>query len=85
MRSDFTCNSHLPIKKLFVYLVTVFLFNLNITAQTPPDLVFSPVVTGLSSGVDVVNAGDGTNRLFILRQSGTVRILSGEFYYRVIF
>ncbi len=77
MRSDFICNSHLPIKKLFVYLVTVFLFNLNITAQTPPDLVFSPVVTGLSSGVDVVNAGDGTNRLFILRQSGTVRILSG--------
>ena len=32
------------------------------------------VVGGLSSPVEVVNAGDGTNRLFILQQNGVIRI-----------
>ena len=58
-------------------IVASFLISLNSIAQTPPDLIFDPVITGLSSMVDVVNANDGTNRLFIVRQSGTVRIVSG--------
>ncbi len=74
MISICTCNRQF--KRLLVCLTTVLLFSQKITAQAPPELVFSPVVSGLSSGVDVVNAGDGTNRLFILRQNGTVQILS---------
>src|SRR6185503_13319074 len=35
----------------------------------------TPVVSGLSSPVLVANAGDGTNRLFILEQGGTIRVL----------
>lgn len=55
-----------------------FLFNSIAIAQPIPTLIYTPVVSsGLSSPVDVVNAGDGTNRLFIVNQGGTVRILSG--------
>ncbi len=35
----------------------------------------TPVVSGLSSPVFVTNAGDGSNRLFIVEQGGTVRVL----------
>jgi glucose/arabinose dehydrogenase len=35
----------------------------------------TPVVSGLSSPVFAANAGDGTNRLFIVEQAGVVRVL----------
>jgi glucose/arabinose dehydrogenase len=35
----------------------------------------TPVVSGLSSPVFVTNAGDGSNRLFIVEQGGTIRVL----------
>ena len=64
---------------MVLFLTAVpFLFSFNSQAQTTPVLIFNPVITsGLSSPVDVVNAGDGTNRLFIVQQGGTVRIVSG--------
>jgi len=62
---------------LFACIAVPGLFKLPVIAQTPPVLIYTPVVSGLSSAVDVVNAQDGTNRLFVLRQSGTVRIISG--------
>jgi Glucose / Sorbosone dehydrogenase/Putative binding domain, N-terminal len=34
-----------------------------------------PVVSGLSSPVFVTNAGDGSNRLFIVEQGGTIRVM----------
>lgn len=77
MRPIFTSRNNFSCKKLLVYLTAVFSFISAAWAQTPPVLVFSPVVTGLSSSVDVVNAGDGTNRLFVVEQTGTVRIISG--------
>jgi len=59
---------------LFIFL---FLTNSNGEAQAPV-LNFSPLVsTGLTAPLDVVNAGDGTNRLFIVEQGGTVKIYSG--------
>ena len=36
-----------------------------------------PVVSGLSSPVGLVNAGDGSNRLFIIDQAGVIRIFNG--------
>lgn len=54
------------------------LFTITGFAQTPPVLVFTPVITsGLSSPLDIVNAGDGTGRLFIVERGGTVKIVSG--------
>lgn len=47
-------------------------------AAAQPIITFNPVVTaGLSSPVDVVNAGDGTNRLFIAERGGSIKIVSG--------
>lgn len=34
-----------------------------------------PVLTGLSSSVFVTNAGDGTNRLFVVEQGGVIRVV----------
>lgn len=39
-----------------------------------PDLAFDPVVSGLDSPVFVTHAGDGSDRLFIVEQSGRIRI-----------
>ena len=36
------------------------------------------VTSGLASPVGLANAGDGSNRLFIVEQRGTVRVLSGN-------
>ena len=68
-------------KLLFVYscFLTIFLFVINSHggAQAPV-LNFSPLVSsGLTAPLDVVNAGDGTNRLFIVEQGGTVKIYAG--------
>lgn len=36
-------------------------------------------ITGQSSVVDFVNAGDGTNRIFLVQQTGTIRLYDGNF------
>ena len=33
-----------------------------------------PVATGLSAPSDIQNAGDGSNRLFLVQQGGLIRI-----------
>ena len=67
------------ISRALLLIATVpFFYTSTATAQPAPVLIFSPVVTsGLSSPVDVVNAGDGTNRLFIVERGGRVKIVSG--------
>ena len=35
----------------------------------------TPVVTGLASPTFIANAGDGSNRLFVVEQGGTIRVL----------
>ena len=47
------------------------------TNQTSPlggSVQLQPVLSGLSGPVFVTNAGDGTNRLFVVEQSGTIRV-----------
>ncbi len=44
-------------------------------AQTlPADLTLAPVLSGLSQPVAVRHAGDGSNRLFIVQQGGSIRV-----------
>jgi glucose/arabinose dehydrogenase len=40
-----------------------------------PAITLTKVVSGLSSPVQMVNAGDGSNRLFVVEQSGKVRVI----------
>ncbi len=65
-----------PIRLLLSFTILSFFSGPGIFAQAAPTLIFAPVVSGLSSPVDIVNAKDGSNRLFIVCQGGTVRILS---------
>jgi len=38
-------------------------------------IALTPFVSGLSSPVDVVNAGDGSGRLYVVQQAGMIRII----------
>src|SRR6476660_9735683 len=61
-------------------LSIVFLLNFVFTISYTPDLTaqpqltFTPYINNISAAVDIKNAGDGSNRLFIVQQSGTIRI-----------
>lgn len=47
-------------------------------AASPPPVTLQPVITtGLSSPVSITNAGDGSGRLFITEQMGTIVIWNG--------
>jgi glucose/arabinose dehydrogenase len=44
----------------------------------PGKLAAPRILTGLSSPTALTNAGDGTNRLFVVQQAGTVRVVQGN-------
>ncbi|MCP4901921.1 MAG: PQQ-dependent sugar dehydrogenase [bacterium] len=46
-------------------------------AADPPDLSLALVTGGLSSPVGIANAGDGSGRLFIVEQAGSILIWNG--------
>lgn len=50
---------------------SVFFYFISSAQQA---ISYSPVVSGLSAPVEVVNAGDGTGRLFIVEQGGGIRV-----------
>ncbi|MDQ3806224.1 MAG: PQQ-dependent sugar dehydrogenase, partial [Acidobacteriota bacterium] len=54
-------------------LLIVFIFSPPSSAQTA--IALDPVLSGLSSPVFVTNARDGTNRLFVVEQTGRIKVL----------
>jgi len=62
-----------------LFFATGFIFSIRSNAQTP-SITYEVVsaITGLSAPVDIVNAGDGSNRLFIVQQNGVVRVWNGS-------
>lgn len=57
-------------------LLLLFAYCICNTAKAQPTISFSQTPTGISNAVDLVSAGDGSNRLFIVAQTGTVRIFT---------
>ena len=59
---------------LFVLIVSAA------NAQIPDDVTLDPVpgISGLSGALSLKNAGDGSNRLFIVQQSGTIRVIDSD-------
>lgn len=70
-------------KNKFHIAITFLFINLFINqASSQPPLTFNPVISsGLSSPVDLVNAGDGSNRIFVVQQGGTIRVYDQQFVY----
>src|SRR5262245_18179712 len=46
-------------------------------AEAQSGVALQPVATGLASPVAIANASDGSMRLFVVEQAGTIRIVSG--------
>lgn len=63
-------------KKPSSILVILFL-SFNIFAQ--PVISLSPVITGLSQPMQFVNAGDGSNRIFIPQKGGDIKVYDRTF------
>ncbi len=61
---------------LKVFLLLLSFFTKASLAQ-PPVITYQPLITGLNRPIDIVDAGDGSNRLFIVEQPGTVRVWNG--------
>lgn len=45
------------------------------SAQPVPDVALERIASGLTAPVDIADPADGTGRLFVVEQSGTVRVL----------
>jgi glucose/arabinose dehydrogenase len=61
----------------FAFLTVIFglVSTANAGVPVPPELELVPVASGLSTPVVVTNAGDGSNRLFIVEKAGRIRIV----------
>lgn len=67
----------IPLAQGFLLLLFTFFFTSQRSAAQPVLGFGNFISSGLSSPVDITNAGDGTNRLFIVEQGGTIRIWQG--------
>jgi glucose/arabinose dehydrogenase len=63
-------------KNLSVILVLMLLSSSNF-AQ--PSISLAPVITGLSQPMQFVNAGDGSNRIFIPQKGGDIKVFDKDF------
>lgn len=61
--------------KALYLIICIGILSLPMHAQ-PPVVRFDQVLTGLTSPVDVVNAGDGSGRLFVAQRGGQIRIVA---------
>lgn len=69
----FRHNSHLL---LFTFTC---LFSIRTAAQ--PGIQYRPVIQSLNSPLDIVNAGDKTNRLFVVEKEGVVKVFDSSYHY----
>ncbi len=61
---------------------TCLILIVPVFSQTP-DIGYQSVISGngLAAPIDIVNAGDGTNRLFVVQRSGTIRVYDDNLTY----
>lgn len=70
-----TLNTLLSFWACFILIVPAF-------SQTP-DIGYQPLISGggLAAPIDIVNAGDGSNRLFVVQRGGTIRVYDPNLSY----
>ncbi len=65
--------------RLRLLLLAIFSGFVTGNMQAQPVINFQQVITGLSSSLDLVNAGDGTGRIFVVQQGGTIRVYNSSY------
>ena len=68
----------LMLRSAILLLLSQIILTSNVHAQTPT-VGFNSVITGLNFPIDVVNAGDGSNRIFIVEQGGTIKVFNAAY------
>lgn len=63
--------------KKFLSIFAFFLLNFSISAQ--PTIVVNQVLSGLSQPMQLVHAGDGSNRIFIPQKGGDIKVFNSSF------
>ncbi len=61
----------------YTIIVVACCFNFLYLCGQPPTISYQQIISGLSAPVDIVNAHDGTNRLFIVQQGGIIKVWNG--------
>lgn len=64
-----------------VLFMLCFIAAFKTAATAQPILSLTPVIAGLNSPVQFVNAGDGSNRVFIVEKGGTVKVYDASFVF----
>ena len=84
MRNAAICNYPSKLLKYLMAVAVCIVFANSIEGQ--PVLELTPVITsGLSSPIQFVNAGDGSNRIFIVQQGATIRTYDSAFNFLSVF
>lgn len=71
-----------------VYFNLLLFFCLSCSAnflKAQPTIKFDPVITGLSSPIQIVHAGDETDRLFIVQKGGSILVYDEQYNSKGIF
>ncbi|MCW3116223.1 MAG: hypothetical protein JWM28_305 [Chitinophagaceae bacterium] len=69
-------------RSLRMILILLSLNFISKNSLTQPDLLLSPVITtGLNLPMQLVHAGDGSNRIFIVQKQGTIRAYDAAFNF----
>ncbi|MCF0056660.1 PQQ-dependent sugar dehydrogenase [Dyadobacter sp. CY356] len=69
-------------KRAFNFAALLFIVSLLCNSQvySQPTIYFRSVISsGLSSPIQLVNAGDGTNRIFIVEKTGAIKVFSATY------
>jgi len=75
-------NFYFPVRRLCSHIsLTLLLCCFAAWSNGQPTISYNAVINGLSSPLDFVNAGDNTNRIFIVQQGGTIRVYDQTFNY----
>jgi glucose/arabinose dehydrogenase len=68
----------LYLKKPPIFLFPLFFYTIQLIAQ--PVLSLAPVISGLNAPMQLVNAGDGTNRIFIVHRDGAITVYDESYH-----
>jgi glucose/arabinose dehydrogenase len=68
-------NTNFLIRPLRIFVLHFFFFfGIIYKAKAQPELTFTPLIQNLSQPVNVKNSGDSSGRLFIVEQTGKIKI-----------